>query len=818
MNTSETIGEGEKMAKSTAALLCYQALVAPDTILLKDGSLLAGFRYMGNDLTTVPMRERAVVAHHVSTAIKNFGNGYAFHFEAIRVPATAYPHGQFSETVTKLIDRERQNLFKQKSSHYETCTYCFVTWKPQDLADIAAGKVMSLFRKKEDKTDAIISEQRIAAFQDKIKNLRNSLALVFATEQLKEAKFLSALSLCVNGIATPEKAMPENIWTLDTLLARDIENGYPLLYNNEYTAVISIDGLPHDSLPSMLADLGQLPFGYRWSSRYIPFDFNNAYARMTKEQKKWAQKALPLMAQIFERETTRVNKDALMQEEDVNEALTLLHQGDASFGHYTGTVIIRSEDYETLNRQVHETVRCLNEILFSVKIERRNALEAFIGSLPGHTYENIRKPVIHSLNLAHFLLLSSPWPGQVYNPCSFYPSKSPALIQCASTGGNPFRLHLHVSDVGHTLILGPTGSGKSTLLATIAAQFDRYEGSQIFIFDKGRSMFSLAAAMKNSSFYELGDDEAPISLCPLSILENTSDITWANEYVENLVLLNDGIMTPERRREISNTIKAMAAGTNSEDRSLTYLHIAIQDEHLKNVLEAYTTKGPFGKYLDGTTTNIQYSKTTVFELEELMRRGEKITTPTLLYLFHEIGKRLNGRPTLIIIDEAWLVMANKLFAQQLTEWLKVLRKANAAVVLATQNLTDVINSNISSVIIDSCPTKILLPNQEAKSEVMKKLYHDQLRITETEIDTIASAVQKQDYFYISSLGRRLFSLSLGPVQLAFVGSAGKEDIRKIKALKKQHGEEWPFYWLQEKGLSKWAEYWSELERGESNDI
>ena len=162
-------------------------------------------------------------------------------------------------------------------------------------------------------------------------------------------------------------------------------------------------------------------------------------------------------------------------------------------------------------------------------------------------------------------------------------------------------------------------------------------------------------------------------------------------------------------------------------------------------------------------------------------------------------------------------MANKLFSQQLTEWLKVLRKANAAVILATQNLTDVVNSSISNAILDSCPTKILLPNPEAKSEAMKKLYHDQLRVSETEIETIASAVQKQDYFYMSPLGRRLFSLSLGPAQLAFVGSGGKDDIRTIKALKDKYGIDWPFYWLQEKGLAKWADYWSELERSENNE-
>lgn len=807
------------MAKSSAELLYYETLVAPDVMLLKDGSLLSGFKYMGNDLSTVPIRDRAAVANHVNTAIKNFGGEYAFHFEAARVPATAYPTGHFSETVSRLIDRERQNFFQEKSSHYETETYCFVTWTQQDMADIVAGKVASIFRRKtvlqKAQEDELISEQQITAFQERIRNLCNTLSLVFTTEILKNDRFLSALNLCVNGMHA--HIMPEIPWALDTLLARDIENGYPMLYDNQYVAVLSIDGLPSDSIPCVLSHLGQLPFGYRWSTRYMPFDFNRAYSMMRKEQKKWAQKAIPIMAQLFDKETTRVNEDAVMQDRDVDGALTLLHQSSVSFGHYTGTIIIRSDDYETLNRNIHETVRCLNEVLFSVKVEHRNALEAFIGSLPGHTYENIRKPVIHSLNLAHMLMLSSPWPGLPYNPCSFYPAKSPALIQCASSGGNPFRFHIHVSDVGHTLILGPTGSGKSTLLATIAAQFDRYENSQTFIFDKGRSMFPLISAMKNARFYELGDDEAPVSLCPLSCLENTSDITWADEYVENLVMLNDGTMTPERRREISNTIQAMAAGTGKEDRSITYLQIAVQDEHLKSVLEAYTSKGPFGKYLDGTKTDIQYSKTTVFELEELMRRGEKITTPTLLYLFHEIEKRLDGRPTLIIIDEAWLVMANKLFSQQLTEWLKVLRKANAAVILATQNLTDVVNSSISNAILDSCPTKILLPNPEAKSEAMKKLYHDQLRVSETEIETIASAVQKQDYFYMSPLGRRLFSLSLGPAQLAFVGSGGKDDIRTIKALKDKYGIDWPFYWLQEKGLAKWADYWSELERSENDE-
>lgn len=816
---------------STAELLYYEALIEPDIVLLKDGALLSAFQYRGSDLATASARERAVVAQYVNNAIKRISDGYCLHFEAIRVPSTEYPENHyFSETITEIIDMERKKIFQRSNSHYETITYCFITWQPRSFSDTAAKGILSFTEKllslgkigkpskpAEPTEQEIISEHRITLFRDTITDITNSLSVVLTTKRLEGVELLSALNYCVNG--KPVNKSPEIPWALDCLFAREIENGYPLIYNDEYIMAISIDGFPPDSIPSMLSYLGQLPFQYRWSSRYIPFDFKTAYARMSRIQKKWAQKETPMLAQLFDRPTKKTDKDAGQQVDDVNDALAQLHQGNISFGHYTGTIIIRDVNRDRLMRHTQEAVRCLEETLFKVKAERLNTLEAFLGSLPGNTSENVRKPLIHSLNLAHLLMLSSPWPGLTYNPCSFYPHKSPALIQCASSGGNPFRLHLHVSDVGHTLILGPTGSGKSTLLATIAAQFDRYENSQIFIFDKGCSMYPLISAMKNSSFYQLGDDETPVSLCPLSCLETAADIAWANEYIENLVILNDGEITPERRREIQDTVQAMAGGTaRAEDRTLTYLQIAIQDSHLKNVLTTYTSSGPYGKYLDGKETSIKYSRVTAFELEELMRRGTKLTTPTLMYLFHEIEKRLTGAPTLIILDEAWLVMANKLFSQQLAEWLKVLRKANAAVILATQTLTDVLQSDISSAILDSCPTKIMLSNTEVKSEAMKNLYFEQLRLTETEVETIAAATPKRDYFYISPLGRRLFSLDLGPLQLAFLGSSGKEDIKQIKALKQQHGREWPFYWLQEKGLSKWADYWNELERGNNDEI
>ena len=167
-------------------------------------------------------------------------------------------------------------------------------------------------------------------------------------------------------------------------------------------------------------------------------------------------------------------------------------------------MIIRHQDPDTLNEIAREVMKTFERAGCSAQIEDMNNLEAFLGSLPGHGHENVRKPLITSVNFADIIPLSSEWHGSKTCPCPFYPPNSPALLQAAASGGTPFSLNLHSGDLGHTLILGPTGSGKSTLLATIAAQFQRYKRGQIFFFDNGRSIFPLCQALDNSAFYDLG--------------------------------------------------------------------------------------------------------------------------------------------------------------------------------------------------------------------------------------------------------------------------------------------------------------------------
>lgn len=781
--------------------------------MLKDGCFMTGFEYSGMDLDAMDVSERSYLSELANLAIKKLGGGYMYHFETFRLPTTEYPNAIFSEKITTMIDHERRKQNETTGNRFETKTYCFITWQPP------AEEKSTLFRKAKSVVSGeqgYFDEIRLNDFKTACRETMSSLSSVIQPKQLKGRDLLDVVNACVNNRFLASAELPDIPWALDTLLARDLQVGAPLIYDNKYLAAVSIDGFPGQSYANMLSDFSRLPFEYRWSCRYIPQDYRHAYTQMSALQRKWASKIVPFISQMLRTETVRINKAAAANAEDVNDALALLESKSVSFGHFTSVIVLRAENERDLSMMAGEVMRILEEYMFGARLEHLNTLEAFLGSLPGHGAENLRKPLINSLNFAHFIPLGSIWAGLSECPCPYYPPNSPPLVQASSVGGNPFRLNLHVGDVGHTLVLGPTGSGKSTLLATLAAQFDKYRNAQVFVFDKGRSMYPLFAAIEQSAYYYLGAAKSP-PLCPLADIDSSSQITWAKEFVQTLVLLNNGTINPEKQDLIEQALHSMSRATEaSHQRTLSALRTNIMDKELQAALNTYTMDGTYGCYLDGESSKIRYAKYTGFELEDLMRLGEQVITPTLLYLFHEIEKRLDGRPTLIIIDECWLALSNPLFARRIQEWLVVLRKANAAVILATQSLTQIIDSPISGIVFESCPTKILLPNPDAKSDTMKDLYRRKLNLNDAEISLIANAVRKEEYFLTSPNGTRLFSLNLGPIALSFTGASGKEDLKTIAAMVSEHGKDWPVKWLERRQMpfcDEWQAYWRRLEIG-----
>ncbi|MGH7292253.1 MAG: hypothetical protein ACREJT_13640, partial [Myxococcota bacterium] len=208
------------------------------------------------------------------------------------------------------------------------------------------------------------------------------------------------------------------------------------------------------------------------------------------------------------------------------------------------------------------------------------------------------------------------------------------------------------------------------------------------------------------------------------------------------------------------------------------------------------------------------SRFQVFEVEHLMSKGEQNAVPVLLYLFHQIERRLRGVPSLLILEEEWLLLNHPVFATKIEEWLRVLRKRNCAVVFVSQSLTEVYNSPQRDLLLESCPTKVFLPNPEARNTQTGQLYR-RLGLNETQVELIAHATPKRHYYYASPLGRRMLDLALGPETLSFIGISGSEEIERIRKLREQYRAAWPAVWLEQRGLDAAALRWKAFHK-ESN--
>jgi type IV secretion system protein VirB4 len=191
--------------------------------------------------------------------------------------------------------------------------------------------------------------------------------------------------------------------------------------------------------------------------------------------------------------------------------------------------------------------------------------------------------------------------------------------------------------------------------------------------------------------------------------------------------------------------------------------------------------------MDAAEDRLEIAEVQCFETEALMGRTGAVL-PVLTYLFHRLEERFDGRPTLLVLDEAWIFLDNPLFAARIREWLKTLRKKNVAVVFATQSLADIADSAIAPAIIESCPQRIFLPNDRAVEPQARAAY-ERFGLSDRQIELVARATPKRDYYLQSRRGNRLFDLGLGRIALALCGASDPAAQRAIDTILSENGSD-----------------------------
>lgn len=785
-----------------ADFLPWAALVDEGIILNKDGSFQRTAKFRGPDLDSAVPAELVAVAGRLNNALRRLGSGWAVFVEAQRHFAGSYPPNTFPDVASALVDSERKAQFEETGAHYESSYFLTLLYLPPEEG---AARAERLLYEGRDRTVGADAREVLRAFSD-----QTNRVLQLVEGFMPECGWLDdqdTLTYLHSTISTRRHRVrvPEIPMYIDALLAdQPLTGGLEPMLGSANVRVLTIVGFPGATTPGILDDLNRLAFSYRWSTRAIMLDKTDATKLLTKIRRQWFAKRKSIGAILKEVMTneasTLLDTDAHNKAIDADAALQELGSDQIGQAFVTATITVWDRDPNAADEKLRLVEKVIQGRDFTCMIETVNAVEAWLGSLPGHVYANVRQPPVSTLNLAHMIPMSAVWAGEARD----LHFKGPPLLFGKTEGSTPFRFSLHVGDVGHTLVVGPTGAGKSVLLALMALQFRRYPNSQVFAFDFGGSIRAAALAM-DGDWHDLGGalsdgDDKPVALQPLAWIDDSMERGWATEWLGAILAREKIEITPEVKDHLWSALTSLASAPMQE-RTLTGLSVLLQSNSLKRALQPYCLGGPSGRLLDAEFERLGDASVQAFETEGLI--GTSAAPAVLAYLFHRIGDRLDGRPTLLIVDEGWLALDDEDFAGQLREWLKTLRKKNASVIFATQSLSDIDGSAIAPAIIESCPTRLLLPNERAIEPQISAIYR-RFGLNDRQIQLLSRATPKRDYYCQSRRGNRMFELGLGEVALAFTAASSKTDQAAIEQLLAEHGRDGFLpAWLQHRGVG-WA--------------
>jgi type IV secretion system protein VirB4 len=776
--------------------LPWAGLVALGVVLNKDGSFQRTARFRGPDLDSATESELVATAARLNNALRRLESGWALFIEAERREAADYPRSTFPEALSWLVDEERRAAFEQAGTHYESVYHLTLLYLPPEDVKTRAASLLYEHREQQ----GVDWRARLTTFiseTDRIVDLLDGVMPEIAW--LDDNETLSYLHGCISTRRHPV-AVPEVPFHLDALLADEpLTGGLAPMLGAHHLRAVTVRGFPTSTWPGVLDDLNRLGFAYRWSTRFLCLDKTEAEKELTRLRRQWFAKRKNVVAllkeTIFQQESPLVDTDAANKSLDADAALQELGSDQVAYGYVTATVTVLDIEASAADDKLRAVERTIQGRGFVTIPETLNAIEAWLSSIPGHVYANVRQPLISTLNLAHLMPVSAVWAGPERNEHL----GGPPLIVTRTDGATPFRLVTHIGDVGHTLVVGPTGMGKSVLLATLALQFRRYPHARLFAFDMGRSMRATILGL-GGEHYDLGTDGA-IAFQPLARIDQEGFRAWAGEWVEGR-LIQEGIAVGPAEKETVWSALASLASAPLAERTMTGLSVLLQSNALRQALAPYVLGGAHGKLLDADHDRLGSGGVQGFEMEELMHSKAAVLA-VLHYLFARFEERFDGAPTLLILDEAWLFLDDPVFASRIRQWLKTLRKKNVSVIFSTQSLADIRDSSIAPAIIESCASRIFLPNAQATEPQIRTIYEG-FGLNARQITLVAQAQPKRDYYYQSRLGNRIFDLDLGPVALAFAGASSQGDQRAIDAIvQRPSSGDFATGWLRHRGLD-WA--------------
>lgn len=794
----------------------------PGIVALKFGGFARTLRFRGGDANSMSSDELDSTMRRLHDALRGVRGQLSMMVEGRRVHASDYPGAdlsdddrrqQWPDPISFLYDEERRDAYDEFGSRFESERYITFVWKCSKAATKRARGIFVRGRRNRG-TEA---SQEMREFVQLTNNIKGMLGDDNGNGIMKECQWLDddeTFDYYHKTVSTNRHRVKPSYGKAridyDIADCRLVGGVDPML-GDCYFRTITIKNTPA-TIPAAMAELDALPFEHRYTVRWIGMNHADGMKKIESQIADWNMLGIAMIPMLInyllKTNNQKENQMAGAMVEDARDSREFIRRDEATIGYTNINVIVWDKDQGALDKKVQIITDLLNRKSLTIKTYSIATLDTWLGSVPGHIYADPRRPIRTSVNLAHLMPYSSVWSGEKKNKhlegvCG---NGDPLLI-ATTDGSTPFRLNLHRGDLAHCIILGPSGNGKTTLLNALAVGYRRYPGSKVCMFTiKGGG--EIVTRLLGGVSYQVGEigGEA-IGFQPLVHADEQNERVELAEWIEGLLLAKNIEITTAISAEITQALEDIAKNPPKR-RTLTLLSSYINTPEVKEAIRYYSMAGGnYGRLLDDDEDRIAMSDVLSFDMTELLKK-KSIASHVLAHLFRYIERRIfTGAPVLLIIDEAWRFLGDALFSAKFEEWLRAARSRNVAVVFATQNMKDAFDDVIGKVLADAenVPNIILLPNERATSQKGRVPY-EKLGFHDRDIEIVARATPKKQYYFTSTAGRRLFDLTLGPLGYTVCASTDDNDVKFARRLYAQNPNEFRENFLEAKGLHSIAEF------------
>ncbi len=761
--------------------LPYARLVDQHTVLLRDGSLMSALQVPGLLFETEDTT--ALNAHAATREVmlrSNLDSRFVMYHHVIRRRVAVELDAQFDDPLSAHIDRRWREKLSSGSLFVNDQFVTLLRRPARGKAGLAERLGKMLQRRGQDDIEADVKDMRglRAAIQALAASLGDygaqPLGDYIGASGNANNELLELLSALYNGEMRPVRRPESDVDIGNMLPYRRASFGVDAMElrgagGSDFAAMLSLKDYPDGTSPGLLDGLLRMPFEMIVSESFAP------------QERQTAREKIDLAI----RRLRSADEDAMAERADMLAARDALGNGSVAFGDHHLSVLVRESDLARLDDASAACAAALADTGAIAVREDTNLEPAFWGQFPGNESYLVRRALISTANMASFGSLHGFALGQAQGN-----HWGDAVTLLETTSATPFFFNFHHGDLGNFSVIGPSGSGKTVVMNFLAAQAQKFAPRTV-LFDKDRGAELFIRGIGGR--YDRIRAGEPSGFNPMALPDNPTNRAFLRDWL-GVLLQATG---PEELATIAGAVDA-AFGNDQSLRRLRYFRELLsgtrrpQPGDLADRLSPWIEDGEHGWLFDNAADQLDLSTRVMgFDMTALLE-NPRLRTPTMMYLFHRIDERLDGDPTMILIDEGWKALDDEVFAARIRDWLKTLRKRNALVGFATQSARDALESRISTALVEQTATMVFMPNSRARPED----YCDGFGLTEHELALIRSLPAHSRCFLVrqpdASVVVRL-DLSGAPEVLTML--SGRESaVRRVDLLRETVGDD-PALWF-----------------------